>query len=228
MVGEDGLTAIIMLSLQVALVAMVIVLPLATGIGYALSKPGWRGRFLVSALVHMPLVTPPVVTGYVLLLAFGSQGVIGKPLSAMGLEFAFSWAGAALAAAVMALPLVVRPIRLAFEAQDSRLQDMAAILGAGHWKRFAGVALPLALPGLLAGFVLGFARALGEFGATITFVSNIPGETQTLSLAIYSLLQSPTGESAALMLVGVSIAISFAAVLVSEYVAQIMERRAER
>ncbi|MEL7228942.1 MAG: molybdate ABC transporter permease subunit [Pseudomonadota bacterium] len=226
MAGEN-LTQIVVLSLQVALAAMVIVLPLATALGYALSKRGWRGRFLVSALVHMPLVTPPVVTGYVLLLAFGTQGVIGKPLAALGIEFAFSWAGAALAAAVMALPLVVRPIRLAFEAQDRRLADMAAILGAGRWKRFAGIALPLAVPGLLAGFVLGFARALGEFGATITFVSNIPGETQTLSLAIYSLLQTPTGESAALTLIGISIAISFAAVLASEYVAQIMERRAD-
>lgn len=224
---ESDLASIVTLSLRVALVAMVIVLPLATALAYALSKPGWPGRFLVSALVHMPLVTPPVVTGYVLLLAFGRQGVIGQWLGKMGIEIGFSWVGAAIAAAVMALPLVVRPIRLAFEAQDRRLGEMAGLLGAGGWRRFTTLALPLALPGVLAGFVLGFARALGEFGATITFVSNIPGETQTLSLAIYSLLQSPTGESAALRLVGISIAISFAAVLAAEIVASRMERRAD-
>ena len=182
----------------------------------------------MSALVHLPLVLPPVVTGYALLVLFGRRGWIGSMLDQIGIGFTFSWTGAALAAGIMAFPLIVRPIRLAFESQDARLNEMAATLGASRAKRFFKVALPLAWPGIIAGLVLGFAKALGEFGATITFVSNIPGETQTLSLAIYTLLQSPRGDSAALTLIVLSVILSFAAILASEWMANSNRRRLER
>ena len=214
---NPAIVSIVLLSLKVALVAMLVSLPLAIGIAKLLARPGLPGKALLSALVHLPLVMPPVVTGYILLLTFGRNGWIGSMLDTLGLGISFSWLGAALAAGVMAFPLIVRPIRLAFESQDGRLHEMAALLGAARWKRFASISLPLAVPGILAGVVLGFAKALGEFGATITFVSNIPGETQTLSLAIYTFLQSPGGDRAALTLVGISVAISLVAVLLSEW-----------
>lgn len=226
--SDPAIWAIAGLSLKVALAAVLASLPLAILIGRALAAPGWPGRSLVSALVHLPLVLPPVVTGYVLLLVFGRNGPVGAMLDRFGIGVTFSWTGAALAAAIMAFPLLVRPIRLAFEAQDTRLGGMAATLGAGPLRRFYTIALPLAVPGIIAGTVLGFAKALGEFGATITFVSNIPGETQTLSLAIYSLLQTPAGDSAALALIGISVAISLAAVLLSEWFAGWQTRRLER
>lgn len=215
--SDPVLWGIIMLSLKVALVATMLGLPLAVAVGRLLAVPDLPGKALVSALVHLPLVLPPVVTGYALLVVFGRNGIVGAFLERFGLGLTFTWLGAALAATVMAFPLLVRPIRLAFESQDERLEGMAATLGAGPWRRFGTIALPLAVPGIVAGAVLGFAKALGEFGATITFVSNIPGETQTLSLAIYSLLQSPSGEQAALTLILVSVALSFAAVLISEW-----------
>lgn len=226
--SDPKIWGIVLLSIKVAGLAMLLVLPLALVVGKALARRSLRGKAFLSALVHLPLVLPPVVTGYALLVVFGRRGWIGSMLDQWGLNFTFSWVGAALAAALMAFPLVVRPIRLAFETQDDRLQDMAATLGAGRWRRFTSVAMPLAWPGVLAGLVLGFAKALGEFGATITFVSNIPGETQTLSLAIYTLLQSPSGDRAALTLILISIALSFAAILASELVVSAMERRRER
>jgi len=187
---------IVALSVKVSFVAMVFTLPLATGVAYLLATKRFRGWHLLNALCHLPLVLPPVITGYLLLVAFGPKGAIGSLLQNLfGFTFAFNWTGAALAAGVMSFPLVMRPIRLAFEVQDRQVLESAKTLGANRWAGFFSISLPLALPGLVAGGVLGFAKALGEFGATITLVSNIPGETQTLALAVYSLLQSPSGQN---------------------------------
>ncbi len=225
---DPAVQEIVWLSLKVSVVAMIFVLPLAIVVGKWLANPNLRGKSFISALVHLPLVMPPVVTGYVLLLVFGRNGTVGSFLNDIGLGFTFSWIGAALAAGIMAFPLVVRPIRLAFESQDPRLNELANTLGASRWKRFRTIALPLAWPGVISGLVLGFAKALGEFGATITFVSNIPGETQTLSLAIYTLLQSPSGDSAAFSLMGIAVVISFAAILLSEIMASRLTRKRGR
>ena len=219
---------IIFLSLKVASLAMVIVLPLAVATGYFLSRAGIIAKTLVSALVHLPLVMPPVVTGYALLIVFGKNGLVGRWLAEMGLGISFSWIGAAVAAAVMAFPLVVRPIRLAFEQVDGGLVEMAALLGAGGWRRFFTILAPLSGPGIVAGLVLGFAKALGEFGATITFVANIPDETQTLSLAIYSLLQTPSGDDGAKTLILASIALSVLAVVLAEVLMAVLEKRRDR
>ena len=210
------LSEIIALSLRVSLISVLFTLPLATAIAYLLATRRFRGWHLLNALCHLPLVMPPVITGYLLLLTFSPKGGLGSALEAIGIRFAFSWWGAALAAGVMAFPLVMRPIRLAFEAQDRELLEAAKGLGANRWNAFCAISLPLAMPGIIAGGVLGFAKALGEFGATITFVSNIPGETRTLALAIYAFLQSPSGDAAAITLVLVGITISFAAILFSE------------
>ena len=211
---------IVSLSVRVSIVAMVFTLPLATAVGYLLATRKFRGWHLLNALCHLPLVMPPVITGYLLLVAFGPNGAIGSVLQNLfGFTFAFNWTGAALAAGVMSFPLVMRPIRLAFEVQDRQVLDSAKTLGANRWAGFFSISLPLALPGLIAGGVLGFAKALGEFGATITLVSNIPGETQTLALAVYSLLQSPSGDEAALTLIILGIVISFGAILCSEMIA---------
>ncbi len=208
----------ILLSLKVALLATVLCLPLAIAIAFVLARKSFVSKGLVSALVHLPLLLPPVVTGYVLLLAFGKKGVIGHLLDqAFGFTFAFRWTGAALAAAVMALPLLVQSIRVAMESADQRLEGAAATLGASPWRIFYTITLPQAAPGLIAGTLLCFVKALGEFGATITFVSNIPGETQTLALAIYSLLQTPDGDSAALRLIVFSIVLAFSALLLADY-----------
>lgn len=214
-----GEIAIIILSLKVAAAAMIVALPLAFFVAWALARWRFRGRALLQAVTTLPLVLPPVVTGYALLVAFGANGPLGWLFrETIGLEFAFRWTGAALAAGLMGFPLLVRPIRLSLEAIDPGLEEAAETLGASRLRVFATVVLPLAFPGVLAGIILGFAKALGEFGATITFVSNIPGQTQTLSLAIYSLLQSPSGDVAALRLIGVSVAIAIGAILVSEWV----------
>ncbi len=211
---------IVALSVKVSFVAMLFTLPLATAVAYLLATRRVRGWHLLNALCHLPLVLPPVITGYLLLVAFGPNGPIGSLLkSIFGFTFAFNWTGAALAAGVMAFPLVMRPIRLAFEVQDRELLESAKTLGATPWSAFISISLPLALPGLIAGGVLGFAKALGEFGATITLVSNIPGETQTLALAVYSLLQSPSGDAAALTLIVLGVVISFSAILMSEVIA---------
>ncbi len=217
---------IVTLSVKVSFVAMIFTLPLATAIAYLLATRRFRGWHLLNALCHLPLVLPPVITGYLLLVAFGPNGMIGSFLkSVLGFTFAFNWTGAALAAGVMSFPLVMRPIRLAFEVQDRQVLDSAKTLGANRWAGFFSVSLPLAMPGLIAGCVLGFAKALGEFGATITLVSNIPGETQTLALAVYSLLQSPTGDETALTLIVIGVVISFGAILVSEVIAGRLGRR---
>ncbi len=213
--------AIVFLSLQVALTAVIFTLPLAIAVGWWLARADFFGKGLVNAIVHLPLVLPPVVTGYGLLILFGRTGPIGSLLDTLfGFTFAFRWSGAAIAAGVMAFPLMVRPLRLAFEAIDPGLEPAAQTLGAGRFMVFLTVSLPLAVPGLIAGAILGFAKALGEFGATITFVSNIPGETRTISLAIYSLLQSPSGDAAALRLILLSLVLSFAAIIASEWFAR--------
>ena len=213
------------LSLRVAGVAMLASLPFAVAVAWLLARRRFPGHGLLSGIVHLPLVLPPVVTGYLLLLTFGTQGPIGSLLQPFGIVFAFRWTGAALAAAIMAFPLMVRAIRLGFESVDPRLEQAAATLGAPRIWIFLTVTLPLILPAMLAGATLGFAKAMGEFGATITFVSNIPGQTQTLPSAIYALLQVPEGEAQAMRLVLVSVVIAIGAVLVSEWLARRMEAR---
>jgi len=208
---------IVALSLRVSVVAMLGCLPLAFGLAWVLARRRFPGMILLDALVHLPLVLPPVVSGWFLLIAFGAQGPLGRLLaSTLGLTFMFRWTGAALASAVMALPLMVRSIRLSLEAIDTRLEDAARTLGAGRWHCFWTITLPLAMPGLLAGLVLGFARSIGEFGATITFVASIPGETETLPLAIFASLQTPGGESEVIRLAIISVLISLAALVASE------------
>ena len=216
----------ILLSIRVALVATAIATPIAIALALLLARRDFVGKSFLDALVHLPLVLPPVVTGYLLLLTFGRRGAVGAWLAeTLGIVFAFRWTGAALACGVMAFPLLVRPIRLSIEAVDRRLEQAASTLGAAPWRVFTTVTLPLALPGIVAGMVLAFAKAIGEFGATITFVSNIPGETQTISAAIYSLIQTPAGDVAALRLVIVSIVLAFAALVASEMLARRATRR---
>ena len=215
----------ITLSLWVASVSVIVSLPIATGVAFLLARRIFWGHGLLNALVHLPLVLPPVVTGYLLLIAFGRQGILGPILDALGLQLAFTSAGAALAAAVMAFPLIVRAIRLALEAVDPKLEEAASTLGASPLRVFGFVTLPLILPGVLAGAVVGFAKALGEFGATITFVSNIPGETQTIASAIYALLQVPGQEAAVGRMIGFSIILSVGALLLSEVLARKMVRK---
>lgn len=212
---------IIALSLKVGAMAILLTLPVAFALAYLLARGRFRGRLLLDALVHLPLVLPPVVIGWLLLLAFGQGGWIGGPLERwLGISVIFRWTGAAIASAVMALPLMVRAIRLSLEAIDRRLEGAARTLGAGAWRAFATITVPLSLPGILAALVLGFARAIGEFGATITFVASIPGETRTLPLAIYEALQRPGGEASAWRLSLVSVALSFAALVASELIAR--------
>jgi molybdate transport system permease protein len=201
-------------------------LPFGIGVALLLARGRFPGLGLLNVAVHLPLVLPPVVVGYLLLLALSPAAPLGSALASVGVVFAFRWTGAALAAAVMGFPLMVRAIRLAIEAVDPGLEQAAATLGASRLRVFATVTLPLALPGVLAGAVLAFAKAMGEFGATITFVSNIPGETRTLPSAIYAFLQQPGGDGAALRLVMVSIAVAVLAVLASEWLARRMMRRA--
>ncbi len=213
------------LSLRVSGVAVLASLPLGILVAHALARWRFPGRGLLNGLVHLPLVLPPVVTGYLLLLTFGRRGTVGAFLDQFGIVFAFRWTGAALAAAIMAFPLMVRAIRLAIEAVDPRLEQAAATLGAGRGWVFLTVTLPLILPGILAGMVLAFAKAMGEFGATITFVANIPGQTQTLPSAIYAFLQVPGGEDAAARLVLIAVAIAMGAVFLSEWLARVIARR---
>ncbi len=223
--GPQEWTAI-WLSLQVALVATVAALPVAIWIAYVLARKSFTGRQLLNGVVHLPLVLPPVVTGYLLLVVFGQEGPLGGFLKdVFGISFAFRWTGAALAAAIMAFPLMVRAIRLGFEAVDPGLEDAAATLGASRWRIWRTVTLPLVVPGILAGAILGFAKALGEFGATITFVAAIPGQTQTIPTAIYGLLQVPGSEPAVLGLVTVSVILAMGALLVSEWLARRMAKR---
>ncbi|WP_368345879.1 molybdate ABC transporter permease subunit [Pelagovum sp. HNIBRBA483] len=214
------------LSLKVAVWATVLALPVAFFLAYALTRWRFPGRGALNVLVHLPLVMPPVVTGYLLLLAFGRRGPIGEWLESLfGFVLAFRWTGAVLAAALMGLPLVVRAMRLALEAVDPKLEAAAGTLGAGPLRVFFTITLPLALPGVLSGAVLGFAKAMGEFGATITFVSNIPGETQTIPLAVNTLLEVPGAEPLALRLAVVSILISAVAIWLSERLASRLHSR---
>lgn len=212
---------IVLLSLKVGVAAVGGALPVAFGLAWLLARVRFPGKVLLDGLVHLPLVLPPVVTGWLLLLAFGANGPAGRWLEHwLGISLLFRWTGAALASAVMALPLMVRAIRLSLEAVDRRLESAARTLGASPARAFWTVTLPLSLPGVLAGAVLGFARSIGEFGATITFVSNIPGETRTLPIAIYSALQTPGGEGVVTRLALISVALSLAALVVSEALAR--------
>jgi molybdate transport system permease protein len=216
----------IKLSLRVAIVATAASLPIGILIALALARGRFLGRDLLNALVLVPLVLPPVVTGYLLLVTFGRNAPIGHWLAEhLGIVFAFRWTGAALASAIMAFPLLVRAIRLSIEAVDRRLEQAAATLGANRLSVFATVTLPLIAPGIFAGIILAFARAMGEFGATLTFVSNIPGETQTLPMLIHTFTQVPGGDAAAFRLTVVSLAISLGAILASEALAQRVSRR---
>jgi molybdate transport system permease protein len=224
LISSDDLGAIA-LSLRVAATAIAIELPFALAAAYALSRVRLAARVALEAAVTLPLVLPPVATGYVLLMLFGQKGAVGVWLAKAGIVLGFHWTGAALAAAVMSFPLMVRPMRLAMEAIEPEVDEAALTLGAPAWVRFFTLTLPLAAPGVAAGLVLGFAKALGEFGATITFVGAIPGETMTLPSAIYYATQSPGRDAEALALCGVAAAIAIAAVLVSEIVGQAVARR---
>lgn len=217
--------AAVALSLKVAVWATILSLPPGIAVAMALARGRFWGRGALNVIVHLPLVMPPVVVGYLLLLTFSPVAPVGQALASLGVVFAFRWTGAALAAAVMGFPLMVRAIRLAIEAVDPRLEQAAATLGASRLRVFATVTLPLILPGVLAGAVLAFAKAMGEFGATITFVSNIPGETRTMPSAIYAFLQQPGGDGAAVRLVLVSIGVATAALIASEALARSMARR---
>lgn len=209
------------LSILVAVCSVGASLPAALAIAWVLARKRFPGHALLNAAVHLPLVLPPVVTGYLLLIGFGTQGPIGGWLRDMvGITLAFRWTGAVLAAAIMGFPLMVRAIRLSIEGVDPKLEEAARTLGAGGWLTFATVTLPQILPGIIAGAILSFAKGLGEFGATITFVSNIPGETQTLSLAIHSFLQTPSGDAQAIRLTLVAIGVSVAALVASELLAR--------
>ncbi len=221
---SDPEIAAILVSLKVAGVATLCTLPPAFALAFVLARRRFAGKPLLDALVNLPLVLPPVVTGYLLLLAFGRDGWAGQALGALGISVLFRWTGAAIAAGVMALPLMVSPMRLALEAMDRRLEAAAATLGASRARVFATITLPLILPGIIAATVLGFAKALGEFGATAIFVSAIPGETETLPLAINALLQVPGGEAAALRLALLALAIAVLALVAAQY----WQRRAGR
>ena len=222
--SDEARTAVL-LSLRIAAVATLASLPFGVAAAWLLARVEFRGKALVDGLIHLPLVLPPVVTGYVLLLLFGRRGPIGAFLyDSFGIVLAFRWTGAALAAAVMGFPLMVRAIRLSIEAVDRRLEQAAGTLGASGPMVFLTVTLPLALPGVLVGATLAFAKALGEFGATITFVSNIPGETRTIAAAIYTATQTPEGDGEAMLLTAIAVALAFAALLLSEW----LSRRATR
>lgn len=212
---------VLALSLKVSAVAIGCILPVAFALAWVLARGRFPGKVVLDAVVHLPLVLPPVVTGWLLLLTFGTQAPVGHALQEyFGITLLFRWTGAALASAIMALPLMVRAMRLSLETVDRRLEQASRTLGAGPWRTFATITLPLASPGIVAGLVLGFARSIGEFGATITFASNIPGETQTLPLAIYSALQVPGQEMQVTRLAVMSVLLSIGALVVSELLAR--------
>ena len=214
------------LSLRVSFWATLISLPFGILVAYALARWNFWGKQVLNGLVHLPLILPPVVTGYLLLVTFGTQGPVGRILNdGFGIVLAFRWTGAALAAAVMAFPLMVRAIRLSLEAVDPKLEQAAGTLGASRLWAFTTVTLPLILPGIIVGSILAFAKAMGEFGATITFVANIPGQTQTLPSAIYAFLQVPGGDGAAFRLVAISIAVAMLALILAEWASRAVARR---
>ena len=222
---SDAEWDIVLLSLKVSLVSSLISLPFAIILGWILARYQFRFKYIVEALLQLPLVLPPVVLGYLLLTVFGTQGWIGSRLSDYGIQLAFHWQGAALAAAIVAFPLVVQPIKLAFQLLDQRTEWMAMSLGANRWQVFYSISLPLILPGIMMAIILGFSRSLGEFGATVTFAGNIPHETQTIAVAIYSLLQQPDGEPAAQRLVWFAISLSFASLLIHHAIIQRWQAR---
>ncbi|MBN8953229.1 MULTISPECIES: molybdate ABC transporter permease subunit [unclassified Rhizobium] len=225
--SSDEWTAI-ELSLRVSIVAMLVSLPFGIGAAYLLARGRFWGKSILNGFIHLPLILPPVVTGFILLILFGRKGPIGALFEQyLGLVFSFRWTGAALACGVMGFPLMVRSIRLSIEAVDRKLEEAAGTLGASPVWTFMTVTLPLILPGIIAGMILSFAKAMGEFGATVTFVSNIPGETQTLSSAIYTFTQVPGGDAGAMRLTIVAIIISMAALLASEFLAYLAGRRVD-
>ncbi|GKX62029.1 molybdate ABC transporter permease subunit [Pragia fontium] len=216
----------LLLSLKVAGVAVAFSLPIGIFVAWILARCNFPGKALVDSVIHLPLVLPPVVIGYLLLIGMGRKGIIGEWLyNWFGFSFTFSWRGAALASAIIAFPLMVRAIRLALEAVDTKLEQAARTLGAGFWRVLFTVTLPLSFPGLLAGVVLAFARSLGEFGATITFVSNIPGETRTIPLAMYTLIETPGAEGDAARLCIIAILLSLLSLLMSEWLSRWSQRR---
>ena len=219
-------TAALWLSLQVSAVATLVSLPLGVGVAWVIVRSRLPGRSILNAIVHVPLIMPPVVVGYLLLLAFGRRGWIGAWLDeTFGIQVAFTWVGAAVASAIVAFPLLVRAVRLSLEAVDGKLEQAARTLGAGRADVFRSVTLPLILPGIVTGAILAFARCIGEFGATITFVGNIPGETQTLPLLLYQFANQPGEEDAAVRIVVISLVVAFAALFASEALARRVARR---
>ncbi|QOW49726.1 MULTISPECIES: molybdate ABC transporter permease subunit [unclassified Acinetobacter] len=213
------------LSAKVAVCATVFCLPFAIGLAWVLARYEFHLKFLVEALLQMPMVLPPVVLGYLLLVLFGSNGWIGKLLNEWRIQLAFNWKGAVLASMIVSLPLIVQPIRLSFQMINQQLEQVAGSLGAHPLRVFASISLPLALPGILIGSILGFSRSLGEFGATITFVGNIPDETRTIPIAIYSLIQQPNGEESAMRLVILSLLAAFGALIANYYILQRYQRK---
>ncbi len=219
MLSPEELNALY-LSAKVGAFAVMICLPFAIALAWVLARYDFRFKFLDEALLQLPMVLPPVVLGYLLLVLFGNQGLIGKYFNQIGVQFAFNWKGAVLASMIVAFPLMVQPIRLSFQMINQQLEQVAGSLGASPFKVFCSISLPLALPGILIGSILCFSRSLGEFGATITFVGNIPNETRTIPIAIYSLLQQPDGEQMAMRLVTLSLVLAFSALVVNYWIMQ--------
>lgn len=226
MFGPEELSALY-LSAKVGLFATLVCLPFAITLAWYLARYEFRLKFMVEALLQLPMVLPPVVLGYLLLILFGQQGLIGQYLHILGLELAFNWKGAVLASMVVAFPLMVQPIRLSFQLMNRQLEHIAGTLGATPVQVFYSISLPLALPGMIIGSILCFSRSLGEFGATITFVGNIPGETRTVPIAIYSFLQQPNGEEMALRLVMLSLVLAFSALIANYFILQKYQKKLE-
>ena len=224
MLSPEELSALY-LSAKVALFATVVSLPFAVALGWYLARYEFRLKFLVEALLQLPMVLPPVVLGYLLLVLFGNQGFIGQYLNALGIHLAFNWKGAVLASMIVAFPLMVQPVRLSFQLMNQQLDQIAGSLGAAPWKVFWSINLPLAIPGIVMGSILCFSRSLGEFGATITFVGNIPDETRTIPIAIYSFLQQPNGEDLAMRLVALSLVLAFSALIANYFILQKYQRK---
>ena len=224
MLSPEELSALY-LSAKVALFATVVSLPFAVALGWYLARYEFHLKFLVEALLQLPMVLPPVVLGYLLLVLFGNQGLIGQYLNALGIQLAFNWKGAVLASIIVAFPLMVQPVRLSFQLMNQQLDQIAGSLGAAPWKVFWSINLPLAIPGIVMGSILCFSRSLGEFGATITFVGNIPDETRTIPIAIYSFLQQPNGEDLAMRLVALSLVLAFSALIANYFILQKYQRK---
>ena len=224
MLSPEELSALY-LSAKVALFATVVSLPFAVALGWYLARYEFHLKFLVEALLQLPMVLPPVVLGYLLLVLFGNQGLIGQYLNALGIQQAFNWKGAVLASIIVAFPLMVQPVRLSFQLMNQQLDQIAGSLGAAPWKVFWSINLPLAIPGIVMGSILCFSRSLGEFGATITFVGNIPDETRTIPIAIYSFLQQPNGEDLAMRLVALSLVLAFSALIANYFILQKYQRK---